>query len=242
MDADHMNQKEKFFINYRKEDTKYIAAHIHDDLEYVFGAGTVFIDLSSIRPGASWPKAIRERLTNSEVVIVVIGRDWLKVRVPGSSYRRRIDAEGDWVRTEIEEALKHKKKIFTIFVRDATSPIPSEDLPQSIRELSDIQSMIVRAEHWKADLGKLIRELTRLGFKQIRKLTDRPERRDPSMIGVIDYFFRRMGQVATTAHKKDSIIEEPVKYYFTSCYTWSWMADIGSFGWRCCLAANEARV
>jgi hypothetical protein len=211
MNTENFVLKEPVFINYRKEDTKYVAAHIHDDLEYVYGSGTVFIDLSSIRPGKSWPKTIRERLSGSKVVIVIIGRDWLKVQVPGKSYRRRIDADGDWVRTEIEEAFTQKKKIFTVFVRDAEQNILPEDLPNSISKLSDIQSIVITAENWKTDLGKLINELNKCGLKQIRELTDRPERREPSMIGVIDYFYRQIGQVATTDHKKGTMILEPIK-------------------------------
>lgn len=210
MDTEKQSQKELVFINYRKEDTKYIAAHIHDDLEFVFGKGTVFIDLSSIRPGKSWPKIIRKKLNDSKVVIIMIGKDWLKVQVPGRSYRRRIDADGDWVRIEIERALAQKKIIFTAFVRDAEPNIPAVDLPKSIRKLSDIQSINITAENWKKDLGKLVDELIKCGFKQVRNLTDRPERREPSMIGVIDYFFRRISQVAKSDSNKSIDIRGPV--------------------------------
>ena len=96
MNTADSQQNALIFLNYRKEDSKEVTARLHDDLEYALGAEKVFIDLSSIVPGRSWPQLIRDRLNATSVVIVVIGRDWLKVQ-DAESYQRRLDADGDWV-------------------------------------------------------------------------------------------------------------------------------------------------
>jgi hypothetical protein len=40
-----------------------------------------------ITPGHPWPQLIRDRLNGAEVVLIMIGRDWLKVQ-DGESFQR----------------------------------------------------------------------------------------------------------------------------------------------------------
>jgi len=171
---------------------------LHVFCEHALGAEKVFIDLRSINPGDLWPPLIRDKLNSAAVMIVVIGRDWLKVSDP-KSYQRKLDAEGDWVRVEIEEALRTQKVVIPVLVRDAIPPM-EEQLPLSIRELVKHQSITISSEDWHRGVGRLVDALAKHGIQSIGNVADRPVRSEPSILGVIDYFYRRIGQAAFDEH------------------------------------------
>lgn len=93
------------FISYRRDDASAEAQLINRLLKQRLGANKVFMDVSSISPGAQWPDEITRNLEAASTVVVVIGSDWL---VAGQDEwgRRRIDNESDWVRRELESALQ----------------------------------------------------------------------------------------------------------------------------------------
>src|SRR3954471_15996280 len=178
-DAQH---NASIFLNYRREDSKDVAARLHDDLEHALGGGQVFIDLASISPGNPWPQLIRDRLNTARIVLVVIGRDWLKVADP-KSFQRRLDATNDWVRIEIEEALRAQKIVIPILVRDAVPP-GADSLPESIRELVNQQAIVISSEEWDSGVRRLLKALAEHGVQSVRDLADRPVRSEPSILGV----------------------------------------------------------
>ncbi len=219
MNAAKSNQHPSIFINYRREDSKDVATRLHDDLEYAIGKGKVFIDHKSITPGRVWPQYIRDKLHAALVIIVVIGREWLKVQDP-ESFQRRLDAEKDWVRAEIEEALRKNKIIIPVVVRDAL--LPAEDqLPKPIRELASREGVTIAAEDWREDVGRLIEALAAHGIKPVRNIADRKIRPEPSMLGVIDYFYRRISVAASDGHAR----AQPIPH-IVNC---SGMSDLWQF-------------
>lgn len=201
MNDSKSQQHASIFLNYRREDSKDSTTRLHDDLEYAIGNEKVFIDLSSITPGRSWPQLIRDKLNAAAVVIVVIGRDWLKVQDP-ESYQRRLDADGDWVRVEIEDAFRQEKVVIPVLVRDAVLPMAAQ-LPPSIRELAHRQAITITAEDWHRDIGRLIEALAIHGIRPIRDVPNSTVRPEPSMLGVIDYFYRRISQAASGSQTRD---------------------------------------
>ena len=60
------------------------------------------MDIDSIPVGADFEQFIRREIETCDVVLVLIGDDWLAER-PGTAVRR-IDEPGDFVRLEIESA------------------------------------------------------------------------------------------------------------------------------------------
>ena len=197
MNTSDSQQSPLIFLNYRREDSKDVTNRLHDDLEYALGVGKVFLDVGSIVAGGPWPELIRERLSQAAVVIVVIGRDWLKVSDP-DSFQRRLDADDDWVRLEIEEALRAGKVVIPVLVRDARAP-SAELLPPSIRELANRQAVTIPSEDWRRGVSRLIEALAAHGVQSVRDAGDRPARPEPSILGVIDYFYRRIGRAASGA-------------------------------------------
>jgi len=186
-------QNASIFLNYRREDSKDVTTRLYDDLRYTVGNHNVFMDLKSIVPGKDWPQDIQKTLSLAKVVIVVIGRDWLKVQ-DSETFQRRLDAEGDWVRLEIEEALRQNKIVIPVIVRDASLP-REKQLPPSIQELANKEAIVITAEDWQACVRRLIDALVKHGIQSLRDVEDRPLRAEPSMLGVIDYFYRRIGKV-----------------------------------------------
>lgn len=143
------------FINYRRDDASAEALLVRDILTENFGANSVFMDVSSIKPGTLWPTTIEGGLRQASVVLVILGPSWLKEGKGGS---RRIDNESDWVRREIEHALNHGQKIIPLLVKGARVP-PSTFLPQSIQGLLHYQAIEIRSTYWDHDIRLLVETL-----------------------------------------------------------------------------------
>jgi pterin-4a-carbinolamine dehydratase len=147
----------RIFISYRRLDSEADAGRLMDTLLPKLDDCTVFLDTSSIEIGAEWPASIRDELYRTSDVIVLIGPEWL--RAGADAYgRRRIDFSDDWVRQEIETALKEGKNVIPVLLRQAKMP-PPEVLPPSIQQLTSFQALQIRGEYWNHDVKLLIKQL-----------------------------------------------------------------------------------
>src|SRR5438067_10074126 len=90
------------FISYRREDTAGYAGRLYDGLAAHFGSDRVFMDVQGIEPGVDFVEAIERALSSCEILIVLIGKDWLAADSAG---RRRLDDPADFVRLETASAL-----------------------------------------------------------------------------------------------------------------------------------------
>lgn len=141
------------FISYRREDSASEARYLNQLLRSKLDENSVFFDVSSINPGETWPNKLRENLKNSKTFIVVIGPNWLKIADKWG--RRRLDSEEDWVRNEIELALKEEKEIIPVLIGGAEMP-PPEALPEELRPLPDKQIIDIRRDYFEQDVKLLI--------------------------------------------------------------------------------------
>lgn len=140
------------FISYRREDCAAEAGRLRTTLLGQFGDEAVFMDTSSIQPGAKWPSRISSALESARVVLVIIGPEW--IRVSDEWGGRRIDEDDDWVRREIEQALSEDKEIIPVLVSEARVP-PKHKLPESISALFDRQAIEIRTSYWDHDIKLL---------------------------------------------------------------------------------------
>lgn len=147
------------FINYRRDDSSGESKLIRDALVREFGERRVFMDVDSIKPGQDWPSRLRSRMQRAETVIMVIGPNWLQAGL-NQWAMRRIDDPSDWVRRELEAALKHKKKIIPVLVRGAEFP-PVDVLPRVLSKLPRKQCMEIRSECWDHDVLLLLARLSK---------------------------------------------------------------------------------
>ncbi len=114
------------FICYRRDDSAPWAGRVYDSLVREWGEEHVFMDVDTIAPGEDFRAVISETVSRSDVVLVVIGPDW--VSVAGTSGARRLDDEGDIHRTEVVSALSSRVRVIPVLVGGAHLPEPLKDL------------------------------------------------------------------------------------------------------------------
>lgn len=152
------------FINYRSRDHPLGAAAIDECLATRFGPDNVFRDCVSLRPGEFYPTEIMRALRDSDVLVAIIGPDWLTL-TDESSGTRLIDNDHDWVRREIVWGLRHKLPIVPVLLigtpRDAVQPRPSE-VPRALRPFTLLQALKVSNRRFRDDISRLTDRLVEL--------------------------------------------------------------------------------
>jgi TIR domain/Caspase domain len=149
----------KIFLCYRREDTQGFARGIYESLANKYGHEQVFRDIDSTPAGVKYSVWIESRVGQCSVMIVLIGNAWLSAE--DRTGQRRLDLSKDWVRQEIEVALRRDIPIIPVRIQGA--PMPSEDeLPPSIADLSGFQSAEVADSRWAYDIGQLIQAVDNL--------------------------------------------------------------------------------
>jgi TIR domain len=142
----------RIFINYRREDTSAYAGRIYDHLTRQYGEEQVFIDVSSIPAGADFIKALADGLSGSQVLLVLIGQEWLTVTDGKGS--RRLDGPHDFVRAEIEAALIREIPVLPVIIDGGKMP-RTPDLPKSLAPLARRQKIEIRHSSFEADMTRL---------------------------------------------------------------------------------------
>ena len=151
------------FISYRRADRAWVG-RLADHLNIRFGQDLVWRDVEDIKPGKKWLDEIREAITGSDVILVVIGPYWLQ----NEQGRRRLDGPNDILLMEIEAAFESNREIIPVLVGNTAMP-QREDLPPSLSKLLDIQAAVLRDREWAQDIQPLIDTLRDI----IRKKRDR---------------------------------------------------------------------
>src|SRR4029079_9095088 len=148
------------FISYRRSDAAFPAGWLYEQLTNHFGNEHVFKDIDSIRTGDDFVEVITNALRSCYTVLVLIGPAWLSPM--DDSSRRSIDAPDDFVRTEIEIALKNSGvRIIPVLVLGAKMPGPN-DLPVSIAALARRNAIEITPNHFSSDLRRLIDSIERV--------------------------------------------------------------------------------
>ena len=165
------------FINYRREDSSGHAGRIFDALSDHF-AGRLFMDVDTIEPGIDFVEAIEQAVGSCEVLIVVIGREWLSIK--DAAGKRRLDNPEDFVRLEVESALERKIRVIPVLVEGAQMP-PAELLPPSLAQLARRNAIELSDTRWAYDVDRLVRTVQKILAKDTseRALTAAPGKTAP---------------------------------------------------------------
>src|SRR5512143_3857308 len=120
----------KIFINYRRDDSAGYALNLYGYLSNHFGEDNIFMDINKIEPGDDFRRALANEVSTCDVVLVMIGRQWLNIKdVRG---QRRLDNPGDWVRVEIASALANPRiRVIPVLVQGANVP-GTDELPDDL--------------------------------------------------------------------------------------------------------------
>lgn len=169
----------KIYLSYRRSTDGAVANAIAASLSLRFGSSNVFADVSSLNAGANWLDETRRRLIECDIVLVIIGPDWLTAT--GADGRPRLSDLNDFVRYEIAQALQLKKITIPVLIGDARLPSPGE-LPADIASLTYHQASHIRQEAFRSDLDYLFENLD----KAVPSSANRLRRLFPaSIIGVL---------------------------------------------------------
>jgi len=141
------------FISYRRQESSHLAGRLYDRLADRFGEGQVFIDVDAIEPGIDFAKAISRAVAACQVLLAVIGPNWLTTT--DERGRRRLDNPDDIVRLEIGAALARDVRVIPILVEGAHMP-RQEDLPESLAGLARRNALLIRHESFRSDAGRLV--------------------------------------------------------------------------------------
>lgn len=151
----------RIFISYRRSDDPGSVGRVHDRLRLAYGERAVFRDIDSIPAGTRFAALIAEQMASCDVLLIIIGPDWLNVT--DSRGERRLDQPEDSVRTEIEFGLRRAAttsdlRIMPVLVGGASIPEPTQ-LPESIRSLLEWDAAKLRDDSFDDDFDKLVGEV-----------------------------------------------------------------------------------
>lgn len=134
----------KVFLSYRRADSLTITGRIHDRLVAAFGEKNIFKDVDDIEPGVDFRQVILDAIDESDVQLVIIGKQWLDLR--NAQGQRRIDEPNDFVRMEVQTGLeKANLRVIPVLVGGAIMP-DAQDLPDVLKELAFKNAMVVRED------------------------------------------------------------------------------------------------
>jgi hypothetical protein len=146
----------RIFISYRREESAWPADRLFGLLEGRFGEGMVFRDVASIQPGDKFAEVISAAVARCDVLLALIGSGWS--RATGRDGRRRLADPDDFVRLEIEGALRHDVRVIPVLIDGAQMPRRA-DLPASLADLAELQAFELALSHFGPDAEQLISAL-----------------------------------------------------------------------------------
>jgi hypothetical protein len=169
----------KIFISYRRDDEPHAAGRLFDRLEDAFGQEDLFFDIDSIPPGKDFVGILQQRISDCDVVLAVIGREWLNIL--DESGARRLDNPDDFVRIELASALTLKKLIIPVLISEVPMP-RSYELPKDLESLARRNALRLTHARFSNDAANLIKQLN-LIFDRIEKEREEEERLEKERVG-----------------------------------------------------------
>jgi hypothetical protein len=146
----------KVFLSYRREDSGGYAGRIQDQLVQALGSDILFMDVDAIPLGANFVRVLHDEVAKCEVLLAVIGRNWLDARDEHGNHR--LENPNDFVRVEIGAALQRDIPVVPILVDGARIP-DARQLPKELEELSLRNGIEVRLASFHEDVSRLIHGL-----------------------------------------------------------------------------------
>ena len=143
----------RIFLSYRREDSGGWAGRLYDRLSQRFGDEHVFMDIDAIEPGLDFVEVIQQAVLSCDVLITLIGRQWLTVA--DATGKPRLTNPEDFVRLEIATALERNIRIIPVLVQDAPMP-RSADLPDDLKRLSRRNALEISDTRFHSDVDRLI--------------------------------------------------------------------------------------
>ncbi len=145
------------FISYRRTDSRHAAGRLFDQLLREFDAGDIFMDVDGIEPGLDFVEVLNERVSGCQIVLAVIGPNWLTA---ADEHGRRLDDPDDFVRIELEAALQRNIRLIPVLVDGAAMP-KQDQLPDTLKPLTRRQAVTLTHEKFLADSEIIVNAVSR---------------------------------------------------------------------------------
>jgi len=146
-------------VSYRRADSAAMAGRIFDHLTAHYGEDSVFMDIDNIPFGVDFRGHIREVLFRTDVLIAVIGGNWLGGNAADAP---RMQEEKDPVRVEIETALERKTQILPVLIDGAKMP-ESKELPSTFGDFAYLNALeISSGRDFRTHMERLIVAIDRM--------------------------------------------------------------------------------
>jgi hypothetical protein len=149
------DRRPRIFISYRRSDSAAIVLHIYERLAARYKAESVFRDINRMPLGKNFYDHIKQELAGCDVVLAVIGPQWLGIDAQGHS---RIQQSDDPVRLEVEAALQSGAIVIPVMVDDAAIP-KATDLPESLKTFPALAGTRVNVEDFDAHLERMVQSI-----------------------------------------------------------------------------------
>jgi hypothetical protein len=143
----------QIFISYRRQESGWSARSLRDRLCRDFDPDQIFMDLDSIALGEDFVEAIETTVARCDVLIAVIGNNWLTSTDERGG--RRLDNPQDFVRMEIGTALKRRIRVIPVLVDGALMP-RSTDLPDDLKLLVRRNALQITNTSFGGDCQRLV--------------------------------------------------------------------------------------
>lgn len=144
----------RIFMSYRRADSADVTGRMYDRLVAAFGKEAIFKDVDSIPFGVNFAEYLDQQVQKCDLLLAIIGKDWASIAYESGD--RRLHDPKDFVRIEIESALKRDIPVIPILVRGASMPTAS-DLPDSLQDLLWRNGTQVRSDpDFHNDMNRLI--------------------------------------------------------------------------------------
>ncbi len=167
----------RIFLSYRRADASHATGRIYDRLCDRFNEHDIFFDIDAIPLGTDFVEKIEESVSACDLMLVVIGPDWLTAK--DGAGKRRLDDPKDYVRLEILAALKRDIPIIPVFVEGATAP-RGEQLPDDLQALARRHGARISHAGFGPDTEQLVRgiEVQLKEINRARLARELDQRRD----------------------------------------------------------------
>jgi putative chitinase len=152
------------FICYRRDDSRGSTRAIYERIVARFGRANVFFDVEDSKAGFRWKETLAARVSGCDALVAVIGRNWNPI---SAGDKHRLDDTEDQVRFELETAFKRGIPVFPVTVDGANLSNALQDLPDSLKQLSEWQSIDVSETRFDDDVARLTKSLP--GLRENRK-------------------------------------------------------------------------
>ena len=144
------------FISYRRQTAAGEARALFNELVARLGRNAVFMDVDSISLGRDFRSELQKILAACDLMLVLIDKDWTMAKDEGGQIR--LENAGDFVRMEIEAALKRDIVVTPVLVKGAQMPA-AEQLPAEISDLAYRNGFELSHGRWESDVREMLRRL-----------------------------------------------------------------------------------